>query len=405
MAMFDELDKQTWRERSRLARERSDLSASVEVALADETLSEDDWLEPDDLEDPGDLSEKSPEKIYASTVIPPRLSLQSRPMESVSPGTPLREMATAQPTGIEGGGGSQRSPLAAAQSGVPVGAEQSENVLMRLAHRITTSLASIGSVLQPAALVQPAAEVPKEAPKVPAQESIEGALPEPPMLTSHVDGIQTMKIYPSPPRTPVVVESRPLPAPFPSPAPRPAGRLGRTTKVHLKVAPKTEKIVENRRPQQPPAEIPAATQPLQAEQPSVNQPLQNDAAAAPEPQPLVVLLDTSAHMPAVKAAGPEASTEAAPNSEQPVVPPAAVPIPGMLFGSGRFEEGQSDLVVSNAAIQASSVVVVMLTGDPGPVVVQYCSLQSGTGFTVHLSAAARKQTPFNYVLLGANSVS
>jgi len=68
-------------------------------------------------------------------------------------------------------------------------------------------------------------------------------------------------------------------------------------------------------------------------------------------------------------------------------------------GDGVFESGQSEVRVTNARITENSVVVVMLAGDPGPVVVQYVSLQPHYGFTVHLSAPAANMTPFNYALL------
>ena len=68
-------------------------------------------------------------------------------------------------------------------------------------------------------------------------------------------------------------------------------------------------------------------------------------------------------------------------------------------GSGKFECGQADVAVANTHITATSVVVVMLAGDPGPVVVQYISLQPTIGFTVHLSASTKFETPFNYTII------
>ncbi len=65
-------------------------------------------------------------------------------------------------------------------------------------------------------------------------------------------------------------------------------------------------------------------------------------------------------------------------------------------GSANFERDQSEVMVANAHITAASVVVVVLTDDPGPVVVQYVSLQPAVGFTVHLSAPAKNPTTFNY---------
>lgn len=65
-------------------------------------------------------------------------------------------------------------------------------------------------------------------------------------------------------------------------------------------------------------------------------------------------------------------------------------------GEDRFEKGQSEIMVANTHITATSVVIVVLTVDPGPVVVQYVTLHPKVGFTVHLSAAAKRATLFNY---------
>src|SRR5213080_4433091 len=70
-----------------------------------------------------------------------------------------------------------------------------------------------------------------------------------------------------------------------------------------------------------------------------------------------------------------------------------------MSGSATFESGQGEVAVANVHVTVSSVVVVMLAGDPGPVVVQYVSLQPRTGFTVHLSAPAKNKAPFNYRIL------
>ena len=70
-----------------------------------------------------------------------------------------------------------------------------------------------------------------------------------------------------------------------------------------------------------------------------------------------------------------------------------------LAGSGIFKQGQREVMVANTHISPSSVVVVTLVGDPGPVVVKYISLQPQIGFTIHLSAQAEAETPFNYVVL------
>jgi hypothetical protein len=71
----------------------------------------------------------------------------------------------------------------------------------------------------------------------------------------------------------------------------------------------------------------------------------------------------------------------------------------MLSGSRTFKRGQGEIAVENTHVTPSSVITTMLTGDPGPVVVQYISLRPGVGFTVHLSAPAEKETSFNYVVM------
>ncbi len=71
----------------------------------------------------------------------------------------------------------------------------------------------------------------------------------------------------------------------------------------------------------------------------------------------------------------------------------------MLSGSRTFKRGQGEIAVESTHVTPSSVITAMLTGDPGPVVVQYISLRPGVGFTVHLSAPAEKETSFNYVVM------
>ncbi len=71
----------------------------------------------------------------------------------------------------------------------------------------------------------------------------------------------------------------------------------------------------------------------------------------------------------------------------------------MLSGSRTFKRWQGEIAVENTHVTPSSVITAMLTGDPGPVVVQYISLRPGVGFTVHLSAPAEKETSFNYIVI------
>jgi hypothetical protein len=78
------------------------------------------------------------------------------------------------------------------------------------------------------------------------------------------------------------------------------------------------------------------------------------------------------------------------------------PAPAWQAGTGRFECGQRDVTISHPSVTASSVVLVTLTANPGPVVVQYVSLQPGRGFTLHLTAPTPIGAPFNYVVFGVS---
>lgn len=84
-----------------------------------------------------------------------------------------------------------------------------------------------------------------------------------------------------------------------------------------------------------------------------------------------------------------------------VAPPLPLPpqLQAIERGSGLFEIGQSEVMVANSCVNANSLVLVTLTSNPGPVVVQYVSLHVEVGFTVHLTAPATVKTLFNYIVL------
>ena len=76
----------------------------------------------------------------------------------------------------------------------------------------------------------------------------------------------------------------------------------------------------------------------------------------------------------------------------------ARPWPRLLGGRGMLKQGQAAVTVPNASITERCVVTVMLTGNPGPVVVHYVSLHPRMGFTVHLTSQAMADASFNYVI-------
>ena len=74
-------------------------------------------------------------------------------------------------------------------------------------------------------------------------------------------------------------------------------------------------------------------------------------------------------------------------------------VQGSLTGSGVLKQGQRDVVVTNTHISSSSVVIVTLIEDPGPVVVKFITMQPQIGFTLHFSDSAKTEARFNYVIL------
>ena len=142
---------------------------------------------------------------------------------------------------------------------------------------------------------------------------------------------------------------------------------GRTTKVRLQAVPKTEKKASERaRPEK------------------IN--LDHEQRPVVEHQ-TAVISDARLEFDGVDKAIAEKQVGASTSTR------------GKLSGSSTFETGQEEASITNPLISSSSVVIVTLIGDPGPVVVHYVTLQPGTGFTVHLSAPAVKKTVFNYVIL------
>ncbi len=74
-------------------------------------------------------------------------------------------------------------------------------------------------------------------------------------------------------------------------------------------------------------------------------------------------------------------------------------VSGSLAASGFIKQGQRDVMIKNSHVSLSSVVVVTLVEDPGPVVVKYISLHPDIGFTLHFSDSAELDARFNYVIL------
>jgi hypothetical protein len=187
----------------------------------------------------------------------------------------------------------------------------------------------------------------------------------PPRLSLQSKPMLVVRVQPREPVKAQVVDSHTTTesVEVPQPAQRKRRLAGRTTKVHLQAVPKAEKKSD--------AKVSIETE-------------KNERSSGGETQ--------SSVKNNVKR---RSRSGVADPVEEQVISTAR----GNLVGSGIFKTGQREVAVANAHILQSSVVVVTLVGDPGPVVVKYISLQPQIGFTIHLSAQAEAETPFNYVIL------
>ena len=187
----------------------------------------------------------------------------------------------------------------------------------------------------------------------------------PPRLSLQSKPMPVVRVQPREPVKAQVVDSQTTPesVEVPQPAQRKRRLAGRTTKVHLQAVPKVEKKAGGKLS-------------LETEK--------NERGSGGETQSGV-------------------KNNAKRSSRSGVADPVEDKVKSTarwtLVGSGIFKPGQREVAVANAHILQSSVVVVTLVGDPGPVVVKYISLQPQIGFTIHLSAQAEAETPFNSVIL------
>lgn len=369
MALEKERNEQIQRP-AYLEEERYKLSASLADTLTDTTSQDDDWEEEELMGDAqGDIVRKT-------SLIPPRLSLQSKVMPAIQPARPTQTPAV------------PAAPIDEDHKGTTT----ESNVFMRLARRLTSSFAPFGVAL------------PEEAsPSIPPARSISASVPTSAPI-SHTQ--HEPRAIPPRERKTVVVDavasntSHSLHA-LAAPQGRPEGkrRLAGTTKVRLEttplqvVTPKPAEAKEQVTGVQPPLakEVERVMPPTLVQQKPVSENNPTTWPVPPKIHDAARILEedrkqTSMQIPVVTML-PDTPKEAGGNVAQPV------------FGTGRFEAGQSDKMIENKHVIASSVVLVTLITNPGPVVIQYISLHPQVGFTVHLTAPTTSQTSFNYVIL------
>ena len=412
MALHDDRNEQAQRKwYSRLARGRLDLSVSVEETL-EENASQ-SWQE--------GLSEQdsSMHTAHGMSLIPPRLSLQSKLMPAVHSGSFIESASYAHPALMVNPGEEQKQ----------VSPTQNANMLVRFAQRLTSSLAVFGVTLHP-----------EELPELPPPSSEEGRelsrLRDVSLLPPLPDGganrlIESTELPIIHTVTHTSVESVVLPV-FPT-------RQHGITESTIAQARTSNSSEANDTSLSKAVQI-SETSSLQSKQRLAGHTakirLQNASATAhiadlPEerrqemPKANEQAINagykemdmTSTHLPAMgvwrKETNMSSTRLPAVDAGREEVGGTSVHVPAVsvanrtrsallqkpLSGSGAFEYGQSDVIVTNPAITASSVVLVTLTTNPGPVVVQYISLQPRVGFTVHLTAPTSTRTTFNYIIL------
>lgn len=357
MALYEDHDRHTnpyWQ--ARLARERLNISESVEETLSD-TSSQEQWSDDEQQYISSDRA------LSSTELVPPRLSLQSKVQPSVRPASFVQSVT---------------AEIAAQQAAAKEKEEQrkphSTNILARLAQRFTSSIAAI---MQPDDITwEPTRH---EQDVVSPQERYLPTLP-PTYAITPIENAQTPTVIDAIPATP----SQPATPPVKS-----KQRLaGHTSKVQLQTAqiprvtpyPKENDIYawhrETKEPLREPLSVNVRLREKVHEVPSVSQPIKTVSDKETQVQ-------REKHL--------EESATRSPNADCL-----------SFFGTGTFERGQGELMVRNTHAVATSVVHVTLTSNPGPTLVQYISLHPEVGFTLHLTAPADAKTTFNYVMFVDN---
>jgi hypothetical protein len=386
MALHEERSEQKQRKwLSRLARERRDLSASVEAALLDTALQE--------QRGSGEVGEQesSVQPAQGTTLIPPRLSLQSRLMTAIQPGgfveAATRAHSAAIPAKIEEE--AKESSLSATA--------QNANVLVRFAQRITASLAAFGTTMHPEVfpsylIADQEEQQPLERPSpellAVSQQQTPGMLATPLEQSQDSAPGSADPVTNGPSRVIQPVQSK-------------QSLAGRTRKIRLEttvlpIPPQSigqqevQPLLEKRRG--------ATSADLMAVSVSLAE-VNATSARLPAMGNLGEISGARGRIPGEMTGGTKGTTSV----HLPVLDKykgeVGAAARGALSGSGTVECGQQEIIVANKCVTMSSIVLVMLTNDPGPVVVQYITLQPQVGFTIHLTAPAAMKASFNYVVL------
>lgn len=351
---------------SRLEDERRNLSASVEDALNDPQ---------NPVEEEDAANEQS-----SQSVIPPRLSLQSKQLPAVQSGSFVQSAIAAQTGEIATPEGKQDRAASSPQRG---------NVFTRFAQKLTASLPIFGSTLHTDAFPVLPPPSPQEKQLLSRQREV-SLLPSTPQQEELLQSPDLSV----PTSTSVYSENANIDMPEVKSEDQPTGPIpisnkqrlaGHTGRIHLETTPMPVVELEVKAPKTSTyldellastatrSEYPASSE--VAEKPVTWQ--ETFSVISPEQG----VLQQAANVAVDRSAKRESTAE-------------------KTFGSGAIEAGQGDITVTNEMVCEHSVVLVTLTSNPGPVVVQYISLQPQHGFTLHLTAPATQKATFNYVVTG-----
>jgi hypothetical protein len=363
----NEQNQQTWL--SRVARERQGLSVSVEETLGSSIQEEFRWSEDDDE---AGFSAGYP-FVQGKSLIPPRLGLQSRVIETVPAESPMS-------TDLN----SSAVVLSDEVDGRKLGATtQNTNILLRFAQRLTASFGALNTNMPPGDTQSTGQLAQTQPMDFGMKASALAAIADIEVCTaSTMTGSMARAPQPSIPTTTA-----------PSAAESSQGRqrlAGRTTKIRLEVVHDPD----------------AKKTPV----PEVHAEVANEASSRWSRQatesnttgmrlPIMptpgydIIGSTSMHLPAMHARQDTIDVMNTPQQTD------QRPMQAALSGTARFERGQREITILNASVTASSVVLVTLTTNPGPVVVQYISLQPQIGFTIHMTAPTTTSASFNYIVL------
>lgn len=383
-----EQNQQTWR--SKIAQGREDISASVEEALADTSL-EDEW----DGDEDGAYALQTSNK---TALIPPKLSLQSKMLPTVRQGGFVQAATGMHPA-------ASVSSLLPIPPSVPDEEKKpttNTSMLKRLAQRLTSSLSVFGSSMQPDIPPVVTSSVAPVAERSEVQTRLHDSLPQA-REDVHISSRRTGPL----PATIVdaVPSARPVDAPLQ--ASQSKQRLaGHTTKVRLQTTElpalrASVSSVESRMSNE--SEEQSQSTGSNKSGFEVHEPLDIIVRAYPreEKQPPSL---SSFPLPVSLSVASVASATSGSTDAFPVLghtkSDADLALRKECFGTDTFGSGQGDVMVRNTHVTASSVVIITLTSNPGPVAVHYVTLQPEVGFTVHLTAPTTAKTPFNYVVLG-----